>query len=632
MENLVPGGGGGNVLGRSNNVFACANTFNSDIVRWRQLAAKLWSALFIFVLVLVHSVTAECDGLFKYNIASMLLGLLTHLFHLRFWLNSILIGILFWILNSFNDKLFTVTPKVFANNIEKLIQLVYSLNSVCILVNVAFTFVISWSLLQFYDSARINVFYVMMFCVMSNFVSKFWFVFNGNYLLKWPIIEQTKYLRFKARVYNIALDSFKRVVLHLFSWQIIFFLIGSFIYNICSILSIGQKVELGDDDETASVRYTTSANLFTILVAVKLAFMINFVHMVSWNLYEIYLTEIYHFEIQPIDKSQLSLPSAMSLNQSAQISNQRYIQTLAMIEFANMSANCKMKRLQLFCLNYKNGQPINWTSVSTEALNIIKGFIDIFSFDDMLHGTNAERSSATSTFDSGLASSRPSSKRLSNLTSPIRSGISSNHLGVQSEYESNFATSATPTSPGDRLRSPRSPYYVTSPSKIQSKNSNPSLAFAYTNQVFQKIIGMLKKQKLFSYIYNENVNYKNQQLIVDSFLVINALKGLANLAKYSIEEDQYGIVQQTLADILSTFMNLQKTIEKYHPICCPGGGLSFKVLQNPNANKIDLLLQKLYFVLNESTYKITMTFGTSLKSLNLPEEVAKRLQRYQLTQ
>ena len=51
------------------------------------------------------------------------------------------------------------------------------------------------------------------------------------------------------------------------------------------------SVELGDD-EAVSGRYKTSANLFTILVALKLAFMVNFVHMVSWNLYEIYLTEV----------------------------------------------------------------------------------------------------------------------------------------------------------------------------------------------------------------------------------------------------------------------------------------------------------------------------------------------------
>ncbi len=72
------------------------------------------------------------------------------------------------------------------------------------------------------------------------------------------------------------------------------------------------------------------------------------------------------------------------------------------------------------------------------------------------------------------------------------------------------------------------------------------------------MIVYLKQQKFFATIYQENVNYKTQQMFVDSFLVINALKGLSNLVKYSYTEDEYGIVQQTLPDILYTLIQLQK--------------------------------------------------------------------------
>lgn len=68
----------------------------------------------------------------------------------------------------------------------------------------------------------------------------------------------------------------------------------------------------------------------------------------------------------------------------------------------------------------------------------------------------------------------------------------------------------------------------------------------------------LKKQKYFAMIYNENPNYKTQQLFVDSLLVINALKGLSNMAMASVKEDEYGIVQQTLPDIITTYISLLK--------------------------------------------------------------------------
>ena len=63
---------------------------------------------------------------------------------------------------------------------------------------------------------------------------------------------------------------------------------------------------------------------------------------------------------------------------------------------------------------------------------------------------------------------------------------------------------------------------------------------------------------MFSILYYENANYKAQQLFVDSFMITNSLKGLSNLSIASFTEDEYGIVQQTLADIITAFIQLQK--------------------------------------------------------------------------
>lgn len=126
------------------------------------------------------------------------------------------------------------------------------------------------------------------------------------------------------------------------------------------------------------------------------------------------------------------------------------------------------------------------------------------------------------------------------------------------------------------------------------------------------MLGYLKKQKLFSHFYKENPNYKTEQLFVDSFLVVNALKGLSNMAVASVNEDEYGIVQQTLPDIIHTFISLQKILEKFNSTTS-STSISFKILQKCDANKIELLMQKLTFILNESMFKITQTFGPSLK-------------------
>lgn len=55
-------------------------------------------------------------------------------------------------------------------------------------------------------------------------------------------------------------------------------------------------------------------SICSIIIALKLSFIINIGHSLSWNLYEIYLTQIYHFTIQPRVPTEISLSTAMSLN------------------------------------------------------------------------------------------------------------------------------------------------------------------------------------------------------------------------------------------------------------------------------------------------------------------------------
>jgi hypothetical protein len=105
----------------------------------------------------------------------------------------------------------------------------------------------------------------------------------------------------------------------------------------------------------------------------------------------------------------------MSLNTHA------YIQTLAFIDFADLSVYSPKKRQQLFTLSYTNNQPLNWLKASTEALNCIKGFVEIFSFDDMLHGKGMSQPETPTRFSS--------LRRVNNITSPLRDQLNNSGLG-----------------------------------------------------------------------------------------------------------------------------------------------------------------------------------------------------------
>lgn len=259
-------------------------------------------------------------------------------------------------------------------------------------------------------------------------------------------------------------------------------------------------------------------------------------------------------------------------------------------------------------------------NVSNETLNVIKSFLEVFSFDDMLHGsstmtTRFQQQQQLQQLDSTHLTTL---KRINAVTSPIRSAASAAAASINNEIVS-------------PLKSARPTPTTTSPMKKKlsaPSSQSSSLASKYLNQCVNAVVVILKKQKAFSYIYNENANYKTQQLFVDSFLVINAVKSLANLAMHSFGEDQYGIVQQTLPEILTQLMNLQKVLEKFQQASYNQSGISFKILQSKYPNRLDLLTQKLGFILNESTYKLTQTFGTSLKSLSMSEETKRRLIKF----
>lgn len=213
-----------------------------QVVKWRQIAAKLWSLLLILGVVLTHSVTANYNIIT--NFTGFILGFFSNIFSIQFWLYSIVILGTFWAMFSFNDNLFHVTPKVYSNNLEKVLQNVYSMHSLCIVSNMVATGVCSYLLLKFYDQElKLSYFYVCGFCVLSNFLMKFQFAFQEKYLLNWPIIEQTKYARFKGKVYRLTLSCLKSVLFHMVIWKIVYFFFGNFYSNsIFVVLTVKSKV------------------------------------------------------------------------------------------------------------------------------------------------------------------------------------------------------------------------------------------------------------------------------------------------------------------------------------------------------------------------------------------------------
>ena len=77
----------------------------------------------------------------------------------------------------------------------------------------------------------------------------------------------------------------------------------------------------------------------------------------------------------------------------------------------------------------------------------------------------------------------------------------------------------------------------------------------------------------FEDVIRDNLQFKMQRLFVDSNIsyrtdsigyIINMLKGLSNVIIASLNEDQFGVVQQSLGDIIRMLIDMQKVCQIFY--------------------------------------------------------------------
>lgn len=311
-------------LKSTNNAFI--RKFQLEVIKWRQNTSKMWSLAIIFALLIFHFITANQT----FGIPFLSISFISGLFRLKLWFYFLAILFGFWLSFDFYDRLYNVSQKVYPNSSEKIIQLATSLHSAWTVANLLFTILISYMLISFYDSQEeLNSTFIVGYNLFCVFIYCAEFSYSGKFTLNWPIIQRMKYDRFKNQAYKILITIVKSHFLYLIIWQFIYTTFG-FLYQ-CTTFN----------DENVK-EYSTYSTLFA---AFKLSIIIVYSNALSWHLYEIFMTENYEFDSSLRDTNNLA--TAMSLN------SHPYIQTLALIDFCNLSLS-NSKRQKLFSLHLQN--------------------------------------------------------------------------------------------------------------------------------------------------------------------------------------------------------------------------------------------------------------------------------------
>uniref|UniRef100_A0A671QNY3 Nucleoporin NDC1 n=1 Tax=Sinocyclocheilus anshuiensis TaxID=1608454 RepID=A0A671QNY3_9TELE len=347
---------------------------------------------------------------------------------------------------------------------------------------------------------------------------------------------------------------------------------------------------------------------------------------------------------------------------------------LALQDLALLSQHSLSRRLEVFSLSQPGGHAHNWNAISRECLSLLSELTQRLVAHQDAVASNGRVKSQSASSDTRSASSSSSvvsgtediaeTPRLSvplrtpgsvfkssvggansaltapftpDVDSPFSSPAIRRLVGQQDPQSPCFGTVQSPhimrrgpkpwsasTESQSSGSPPASPATVPSPPAASQK---PSFLAQWLQNRREQVKSFLAKRVLIMYLFNKLPEASSQALFADSQAHIWALQGLSHLVAASFSEDQFGVVQTTLPNILSCLVVLLEAVDRHFKLphasskpvrtICSMGDSTYKTLR--------FLLRA---VLKTTIYKITTTFGEHLNAVNISTEHRKRLQQF----
>uniref|UniRef100_A0A8C1EIS4 Nucleoporin NDC1 n=1 Tax=Cyprinus carpio carpio TaxID=630221 RepID=A0A8C1EIS4_CYPCA len=347
---------------------------------------------------------------------------------------------------------------------------------------------------------------------------------------------------------------------------------------------------------------------------------------------------------------------------------------LALQDLALLSQHSLSRRLEVFNLSQPGGHPHNWNAISGECLCLLSELTqrlvahqDAVASNGRVKSQSASSDTRSASSSSSVVSGTEDIAETPRLSVPLRTpgSVFKSSVGGANrvltapftpDVDSPFSSPAIrrlvgqqdPHSPwsgtvqsphimrrGPKLWSastesqsngspPGSPATVPSPPAASQK---PSFLAQWLQNRREQVKSFLAKRVLIMYLFNKLPEASSQALFADSQAHIWALQGLSHLVAASFSEDQFGVVQTTLPNILSCLVVLLEAVDRHFKLphasskpvrtLCSMGDSTYKTLRFA-----------LRAALKTAIYKITTTFGEHLNAVNISTEHRKRLQQF----
>ena len=115
-------------------------------------------------------------------------------------------------------------------------------------------------------------------------------------------------------------------------------------------------------------------------------------------------------------------------------------------------------------------------------------------------------------------------------------------------------------------------------------------------------------------------------VFAQSQVVIWATEGLSHIIAMSVFEDRYGVVQKKLPLILTSLINLQKTVERHKGLTFTAKHVKKDIREDDVRDQE--LKQELRTTIKKSIHRIVNTFGDNISAVPLSAEIRSKVEGY----
>lgn len=491
-------------------------------------------------------------------------------------------------------------------------------------------------------------------------------VVQNMYYVSFQPIQQYKYPRFKGCLPMVVKCSVIQALYSTRNFAALYFFFGY-----VPKTWISSTLNLQIDSSLQPLDSLTGLLDFSLLyhLSISGAFL-----YLTWYLtvllFRIYVTEAYSFPVQSTftEDAEQCLPKVLAEK------NTLVMKFLALQDLALLSQHSLSRRLEVFNLSQPGGHPHNWNAISGECLCLLSELTqrlvahqDAVASNGRVKSQSASSDTRSASSSSSVVSGTEDIAETPRLSVPLRTpgSVFKSSVGGANrvltapftpDVDSPFSSPAIrrlvgqqdPHSPwsgtvqsphimrrGPKLWSastesqsngspPGSPATVPSPPAASQK---PSFLAQWLQNRREQVKSFLAKRVLIMYLFNKLPEASSQALFADSQAHIWALQGLSHLVAASFSEDQFGVVQTTLPNILSCLVVLLEAVDRHFKLphasskpvrtLCSMGDSTYKTLRFA-----------LRAALKTAIYKITTTFGEHLNAVNISTEHRKRLQQF----